>query len=76
MKKLVVLLTFVVVMTGVGFYRGWFTVNPDKIEQDERRAKEEVRELVHEMKEKSAQRAGKSDPRSTPAPAPRGSAPR
>jgi Tfp pilus assembly protein PilO len=57
MKRLAFLLLVVVIVVGVGFYRGWFTVNPEKIEQDEKRAKEEVRELLDEVKAKSAERA-------------------
>jgi hypothetical protein len=54
MKRLIVLLLVIVVgIVGLGFVRGWFTVNPDKIQQDEQRAMEELRELRHEVKTKT-----------------------
>jgi hypothetical protein len=53
MKKLVFVLSVIVVIVGIGFFRGWFTVNPDKIQQDENRAKQEVRELLKEVKSKT-----------------------
>ena len=54
MKRLfVVLLILVVGIVGFGFYRGWFTANPDKIQQDEQRAKEEVQELMQKVKDKT-----------------------
>jgi len=60
MKRLFfVLLVVVVGIVGVGFYRGWFTVNQDKIQQDERTAKEEVRELTQEVKAKTGERTDK-----------------
>ncbi len=53
MKRLFfVLLVVVVGIVGFGFYRGWFTVNQDKIQQDEQKAKDKVRELTQEMKAK------------------------
>ena len=58
MKRLIsVLSLLVVIIVGVGFFRGWFTVNQEKIEQDEKRAKEEVRELLKEVKAKTDNRA-------------------
>jgi hypothetical protein len=60
MRRLfVVLLVVVVGIVGVGFYRGWFTVNQDKIQQDEQKAKEKVRELTQEMKAKTGEGANK-----------------
>jgi hypothetical protein len=57
MKRLFVLLLVIVVgIVGLGFYRGWFTVNPGKIQQDEQRAKEEVRELMQDVKAKTGER--------------------
>jgi uncharacterized alpha/beta hydrolase family protein len=54
MKKLfVVLLILVVGIVGFGFYRGWFTANPDTIQKDEQRAKEEVRELMQKVKDRT-----------------------
>ncbi len=54
MKRLVVVLLVVVLgIVGVGFYRGWFTINQDKIQEDEQRAKEKVRELTQEVKAKT-----------------------
>lgn len=56
MKRLFFLLLVVVVgIVGLGFYRGWFTVNQDKIQQDERTAKEKVRELMQEVKSKTGE---------------------
>jgi plastocyanin domain-containing protein len=53
MKRLFfVLLVVVVGIVGIGFYRSWFTVNQDKIQQDEQTAKEKVRELTQEVKAK------------------------
>ena len=57
MKRLVVVLLVVVLgIVGVGFYRGWFTINQDKIQEDEQRAKEKVRELTQEVKAKTGSR--------------------
>ena len=57
MRRLFVsFLVLVVGVVGLGFYRGWFTVNPEKIQQDEQRAKEEVREIVQEMKARTGKR--------------------
>ena len=59
MKKLVfVLLLLVAVIFGFGLYRGWFTVNEQKIEQDEATAKKELHDLEHKVKDKT------SDPKS------------
>ncbi len=56
MKRLfVVLLVLAVGIVGVGFYRGWFTANQDKIQQDEQTAKEKVREFTHEVKDKAGE---------------------
>jgi hypothetical protein len=56
MKRLfIVLLVVVVGLGGFGFYRGWFTVNQDKIQQDEQKAKEKVRELTQELKPKTSE---------------------
>lgn len=61
MKRLFVAILVVVVgIVGVGFYRGWFTVNQEKIQQDEQRAKEKVRELTHEMKAKTSEGTDKA----------------
>jgi len=61
MRRLfVTLLVIVVGITGFGFYRGWFTVNRDKIQQDEQRAKEKVLELTHELKTKSTEATDKA----------------
>jgi Tfp pilus assembly protein PilO len=61
MKRLFSTLLLVVVgIVGFGFYRGWFTVNQEKIQQDEQRAKEKVLELTHELKAKSAEAPDKA----------------
>jgi hypothetical protein len=53
MKNLVfVLLVFVAGVFGFGLYRGWFTVNEKKIEQDEAAVKSEMHELERNVKEK------------------------
>jgi cell division protein FtsB len=55
MRRLFVFLLFVIaVILGVGLYRGWFTVDREKIQEDEQRAKQEVQELVQEVKAKTA----------------------
>ena len=60
MKRLVVVLLVVVLgIVGVGFYRGWFTINQDKIQEDEQRAKEKVQELTQEVKAKTGAAATK-----------------
>jgi hypothetical protein len=64
MKKLVFLLALVVIIVGVGFYRGWFMVDPEKIQEDEDRAKQEVRELLKDVK-------SKTDKHEKPAPEPK-----
>ena len=60
MKRPLVVLLFVVVgIVGFGFYRGWFAVNQDKIQQDEQLAKEKVRELTQDLKAKTGEATGK-----------------
>ena len=60
MKRLLfALLVLVVGIVGFGFYRGWFTANQDKIEQDKQWAKEEVRELIQDVKTKTGERTDK-----------------
>ena len=60
MKRLiVVLLVVAVAIVGIGFYRGWFTVNEEKIQQDEQKAKEKVRELTEELKSKAGEATDK-----------------
>ena len=72
MKALVVVIVLLLVgMVGLGFYRGWFglsthstdhqsnatiTVDKDKIQADEHKAKEEVQGLGQEAKEKIGDR--------------------
>jgi beta-lactam-binding protein with PASTA domain len=64
MKRLILVVLVVVVgIVGVGFFRGWFTVNEAKIQEDEERAKEEVRELVQEVKAKAAEHTDKAQER-------------
>jgi predicted negative regulator of RcsB-dependent stress response len=74
MKALVfVVVLFLVGIVGLGFYRGWFglsthntdhqanatiTVDKDKIQEDEHKAKEEVQSLRQEAKEKIGDRGG------------------
>jgi len=55
MKNLaIVLLVIVAGISGIGIYRGWFTVNQQKIEQDEDTAKTEMRDLGQKVKEKTS----------------------
>ena len=60
MRRLVfVLLVLVVAIVGVGFYRSWFTVNQEKIQEDEKRAKQEVQELLQKAKKETGSRPPK-----------------
>jgi hypothetical protein len=53
MKNLVfVLLLLVAGISAFGIYRGWFTVNRQKIEQDENAAKSEMHDLGQKVKTK------------------------
>jgi hypothetical protein len=69
---LVVIVLLVAGIAVLGFYRGWFspstdnagqkpsatiTVDKDKIQEDEQRAKEKVRGFGQEAKEKTGERA-------------------
>jgi hypothetical protein len=57
MKKLVlVLLLLAAGIAGFGFYRGWFNVNRQKIEQDEATAKKEMHALEQKVKDKTSDR--------------------
>jgi len=59
MKKLmIVLLLLVVAIFGFGLYRGWFTVNEQKIEQDEATAKKELHDLEQKVKDKTSDQKG------------------
>ena len=52
MKKLVVALLVLFVVIGcVGLYRGWFTVDQARIQQDEEAAKAKVQDLGKKIKE-------------------------
>jgi hypothetical protein len=48
------LLLLAAVIVGVGMYRGWFTVNETKIQQDENAAKTELHDLAQQVKEKTS----------------------
>ena len=77
MKALMfVVVLLLVVIAGVGFYRGWFrlsmensdhqpsatiTVDKDKIHEDEQKSKDKVKAYGQEAKEKIGDRAGKVD---------------
>ena len=68
---LVVLVLLVAVVVGLGFYQGWFhfTVDQEKIQQDEERAKEKVKELWPKGKDKtdaSTDKAKEDDPETAP----------
>ena len=71
---LVVLFLLLVVIVGLGFYQGWFhlstdstdhkptvtfTVDEDKIQQDEKTAKEKMQDFGHKAKDKTDDRNGK-----------------
>jgi hypothetical protein len=57
MKNLVfVLLVLVAGIVGFGLYRGWFTVNRQKIEQDEAAAKTEMHDLKQKVQDKTSDR--------------------
>ena len=45
-------------IVGVGIYRGWFTVNTSKIEQDEDAVKAEIHELGEQVKTKASDLKG------------------
>jgi hypothetical protein len=53
----IILLLLFSVTCGVGFYRGWFTVDRVKIEEDEKKAAAEVRHLMQKAKPKAVERA-------------------
>ena len=60
MRRLVfALLVLVVAIVAVGFYRSWFTVNQEKIREDEERAKQEVQELLQKAQEETGNRPAK-----------------
>jgi hypothetical protein len=76
MKKLVVVVVLLLAgLAGLGFYRGWFTlstenadhkpsatftVDKDKIQEDEQRAKDKVQSFGHGAKEKTVEQAEKA----------------
>jgi hypothetical protein len=78
MKRLFVLLLMTVAcIVGLGFYLGWFrlstdrtdqktnitiSVDPDKIREDEEKAKEKVLEAGRKVKEETGTRASASVP--------------
>jgi hypothetical protein len=43
-------------IAGFGLYRGWFTVNRQKIEQDEATAKTEMHDLEQKVQDKTSDR--------------------
>jgi hypothetical protein len=77
MKNLVIVLVVLVVgIVGLGFYQGWFqlstdntdhkskvtfTVDQDKIQEDEAKAKEKVHGLGHQAKERTSDRTDKAE---------------
>lgn len=42
------------IIVGIGIYRGWFTVNETKFQQDEDAAKAEIHELEQQVKDKTS----------------------
>jgi hypothetical protein len=77
MKALVFVLVLLLAgIIGLGFYRGWFrlsmesmdnrpsatiTVDKDKIHEDEQKSKDKVQGIEQEAKKKISDRAGKAD---------------
>ena len=52
MKKLaVVILVLFAIIACVGLYRGWFTVNQARIQQDEEAAKAKVQDIEKKIKD-------------------------
>jgi hypothetical protein len=51
---LIAMLLLAAVVVGVGIYRGWFTVNNAKIEEDEKAAKVEMHSIEKQVKEKAS----------------------
>ena len=51
---LIAMLLLAAVIVGVGIYRGWFTVNKTKIEEDEDAAKAEINSIEKQVKEKAS----------------------
>jgi predicted negative regulator of RcsB-dependent stress response len=73
MKVLFVVVVLILIVAGLGFYRGWFqlstdkednksnvtfSVNKDKFQEDENKAKETVQDLGHKVKEKTSNQTG------------------
>lgn len=50
-KPVIVLLLLAAAACGAGIYRGWFKVNPQKIEQDEKAAQDAVHHLEQKVKD-------------------------
>jgi len=48
------LLVLLAVIAGVGAYRGWFTMDKAKLQQDEDVAKAEIQHLEQEVKDKTS----------------------
>ena len=46
------------VIVGIGVYRGWFTVNETKFQEDEDAAKTEMHDLGRQVKEKASDLKG------------------
>ena len=56
MKNLVfVLLVLAACVVGLGVYRGWFSVNRQKLQQDENTVKKEIHDLEQKVKDKSSE---------------------
>lgn len=52
------LLLIAAVIVGVGAYRGWFTANKARIQQDEDAVTIEMHDLGRQLKEKTSDRKG------------------
>lgn len=55
-KLLLVLLLLAAGIIGVGFYRGWFTVNQQTLERDEISARNAIHGLEEKVKQKTVDR--------------------
>jgi hypothetical protein len=53
-RLLLVLLLIAAGISGFGLYRGWFSVNRQKIEQDEATAKTDLHDLGQKVKDKTS----------------------
>jgi hypothetical protein len=53
-RPIAVIVVLIIVLAGFGLYRGWFTVNKARLQQDEQTAREKIRELEQKAKDRTA----------------------